>query len=265
MSDRDDKANRRTPVRREPPPFRRVTVEGVDELTPRLRRVTVTGDELDGLVVDEPAASVRLLVPPPEADEPVIPEWNGNEFLLPDGARPVIRTFTPRRFDPDAPELELWVVVHGDGAASQWASRAEAGAPAAISGTGRGYTVDPAAPEFLLGGDETALAAISQLVEEVPDETPVHVHVELGHPDARLDLPDHPRASVEWHELPAGADPGDALVAAVTAADLDPGAQVWAAGEAAAVQRIRKHLRDERDFPRSQTTVRGYWKHGRAG
>ena len=37
------------------------------------------------------------------------------------------------------------------------------------------------------------------------------------------------------------------------------------AGEAAAVQRIRKHLFDERDLPRSHCTVRGYWKHGRAG
>jgi NADPH-dependent ferric siderophore reductase len=40
---------------------------------------------------------------------------------------------------------------------------------------------------------------------------------------------------------------------------------VWVAGEAAAVQRIRRHLFDERRIPRSQTSVRGYWKHGRAG
>jgi NADPH-dependent ferric siderophore reductase len=38
---------------------------------------------------------------------------------------------------------------------------------------------------------------------------------------------------------------------------------VWAAGEAAAMQRIRKHLFDERNAPRDHTTVRGYWKHGR--
>jgi NADPH-dependent ferric siderophore reductase len=31
------------------------------------------------------------------------------------------------------------------------------------------------------------------------------------------------------------------------------------------VQRIRKHLFDELGLPRSATTVRGYWKHGRAG
>jgi NADPH-dependent ferric siderophore reductase len=40
---------------------------------------------------------------------------------------------------------------------------------------------------------------------------------------------------------------------------------VWAAGEAAAMQRIRRHLFDEREVPRAQATVRGYWKHGRRG
>jgi NADPH-dependent ferric siderophore reductase len=93
----------------------------------------------------------------------------------------------------------------------------------------------------------------------------VQVHIEVAHPDARLALPDHPRATVAWSDLPAGASPGDALIAAVRGADLAPGARVWGAGEAAAVQRIRRHLFDDRGLPRSQASVRGYWKHGRSG
>jgi NADPH-dependent ferric siderophore reductase len=38
---------------------------------------------------------------------------------------------------------------------------------------------------------------------------------------------------------------------------------VWAAGEAAAMQRIRKYLFREIDFPRSDAHVRGYWKRGK--
>ena len=84
-------------------------------------------------------------------------------------------------------------------------------------------------------------------------------------PDARFELPAHPGATVAWHDLPPSAPPGAALEAAVTTADIDPAARVWVAGEAAGVQRIRKHLFDERGLARSQCTVRGYWKHGRAG
>ena len=55
------------------------------------------------------------------------------------------------------------------------------------------------------------------------------------------------------------------MVAAVAGADLPAGTRVWVAGEAAAVQRIRRHLFEERGLSRAQATVRGYWKHGRDG
>ena len=230
-----------------------------------MTRVTLSGPDLEGLTVDDPAASVRLLLPSSGGSELVMPSWNGNEFLLPDGRRPAIRTFTPRRVDAASLELDLEIVVHGGGVASQWASAAEPGHGAAISGPGRGYTVNRGAPAFLLGGDETAIPAISQLLESLPAEASVHVCIEVAQPDARLPLPAHPHATVEWGDLVAGSPPGDALVAAVRGADLDPDARVWVAGEAAAVQRVRRYLFEERGMPRAQTSVRGYWKHGRAG
>jgi NADPH-dependent ferric siderophore reductase len=261
---RSDRSPTSMRLRREPPRFRRVAVRRVGQLSPRLVRVTLAGGELEGLTVDQPAASVRLLLPSPGADELVMPTWNGNEFLLPDGRRPTIRTFTPRRVDPEALELDLDVVVHGGGVASGWAAAAGSG-EAAVSGPGRGYAVDRQAPGFLLAGDETAIPAMSQLLEALPGDRPVQVHIEVGHPDARLALPDHPGATVAWYDLPAGAPPGEALVDAIRGADITDGARVWVAGEAAAVQRIRRHLFQDRGLPRSQTAVRGYWKHGRTG
>jgi NADPH-dependent ferric siderophore reductase len=37
------------------------------------------------------------------------------------------------------------------------------------------------------------------------------------------------------------------------------------AGEATAVQRIRRHLFEDGRLPRVRASVRGYWKHGRSG
>jgi NADPH-dependent ferric siderophore reductase len=252
-------------IRREPPQFRRVEVRDVEPLSARMVRVTLAGPELAGFTVAEPASSVRLLLPSAPGEPLVMPIWNGNEFLLPDGRRPTIRTFTPRRVDPDALELVIDAVVHGDGAASQWARAAAPGVGAAVSGPGRGYTIDEHANAFLLAGDETAIPAISQLLEQLPRAATVTVLIEIATPDARLALPDHVRASAAWLDLPEGAQPGDALVAAVRAEELATDARVWAAGEAAAVQRIRRFLFDERKFSRAQTTIRGYWKAGRAG
>ena len=249
-------------IRREPPRFRPATVHDVAQRSPRLVRVTLAGPDLQGLTIPQPAASVRLLVPPPGGGL-VIPDWKGNEFLLPDGRRPTIRTLTPGRADPQRGRLDLEIVAHGPGMASAWAQAAGPGDRVAVSGPGRGYAVDEEAPAFLLAGDETALPAITQLLEALPDHTPVQVHVEVAHPDGRLALPHHPRATVEWYDLPPGAPPGEALAAAVVGADFVAGTRIWVAGEAAAVQRIRHHLFQERGVPRAHASVRGYWKHGR--
>lgn len=228
-------------------------------------RVTLSGPELAGLTVDQPAASVRVLLPSSGAADLVVPTWNGNEFLLPDGRRPTIRTFTPWRVDPEALELDVGIVVHGGGVASDWAVSAEPGRPAAISGPGRGYTVDRGAPAYLVAGDETAIPAITQVLDAIPGETQVEVRIEIAQAGGRLALPARPGATVEWCDLPSGAPPGDALANAVRDVELPDGTLVWAAGEAAAAQRIRRHLFDDRGVSRAQTSVRGYWKHGRAG
>ena len=133
----------------------------------------------------------------------------------------------------------------------------------AISGPGRGYEIDADATGYLVAGDETAIPAISQLLESLPASMPVQVVIEVADPAARLDLPPHPTAHISWLDLPGDAEPGAALVDAVTAmADVPPA--VWVAGEAAAVQKIRKHLFDELGMARSAATVRGYWKNGRS-
>src|SRR5713226_3788182 len=115
-----ERSPKRVGARREPPRFRRAAVRRVEHSSPRLVRVTLAGPDLGGLTIEHPAASVRLLLPSPGAHELVIPSWNGNEFLLPDGRRPTIRTLTPRRVDPEAFELDVEIVVHGGGVASEW-------------------------------------------------------------------------------------------------------------------------------------------------
>jgi NADPH-dependent ferric siderophore reductase len=155
--------------------------------------------------------------------------------------------------------------MHDHGPLSAWAQSAEPGSSLAISGPGRGYAIDIDAPAFLLAGDESAIPAIGQLLEALPRGSSVHACIEVAHPDARLALPEHPHAAVDWFDLPADRGPGDAMAEAVRRAEIDASTRVWVAGEAAAVQRIRRHCFDERGVPRAHATIRGYWKRGRAG
>lgn len=235
-----------------------------ERVTDRLARLVLAGEELRGFACEQPAASVRLLLPSPGAEELVIPTWTGNEFLLPTGQRPVLRTFTPRLADPEAGRLTVDVVVHGHGAASEWAAGANTGAPVAVSGPGRGYTVSPDARSWLIAGDETAVPAIGQLLERLPagSEAAVLIEIPAGAPRPPLSVP--AGAALTWCPLAPEAGPGAALLAEVAAQGVEPGTTVWAAGEAAAMHRLRRLLHDTLGLPRASTTVRGYWKHGRA-
>ncbi len=263
QSNPDDAAARLRQLRKEPPPFRRVRVQSTTLLGERMRRVVLGGDQLDGFTIKAPASSVRLLLPPTGADDIVLPTWSGNQFELPNGERAPIRTFTPRYFDAEQLLLTLDMVLHDHGAATDWARKAVVGDVVAVSGPGRSERLDPDARSHLLAGDESALPAIGQLLEAIPHDQTVEVLVEVSAHEARIELPSHPRSTVTWHDSRAGDEPGDALVAAVTAQGSLPDA-VWVAGEAAAVQRLRTHLFEERGRSRDSVTARGYWKRGRS-
>jgi NADPH-dependent ferric siderophore reductase len=249
-----------TRTRRPAPPFRRATVVGTEAVTPRLTRVTIEGEELVGLPMPEPAGSVRLLLPEPGAFE--LPTWAGNNFVYADGRRPTLRTLTPVATDPERGRLALEVVQHEGGQAATWAATARAGDVAAISGPARGYLPPAAARGFLLGGDETAIPALVQLAAAVPEGVPADVLVEVPERAARRNLTDRRGITVHW--IDGGAVPGTALAEAFEAREVGPGTHVWAGGEAAAMQRIRRHLYETLGVERARATARGYWKHGRS-
>ncbi len=257
----DDRLARVKRLRREPPPLLPVEVLARAELSVRMLRLTFEGDGLRGMFVEHPASSVRLLVSSPGTAELVIPDWNGNEFLPPDGHRPALRTFTPLRVDTGAGRLDLEVVRHPGGAVSEWAEIAEVGAPAAVSGPGSGYDIPADAARLIVLADETALPAVIQLVEVAPESLTLEIHIEIVVEDAVIPVDTRPDDSIEWYVSESGAVAGDQLVDVVTAiAELPDGTHLWAAGEASAMHAIRSHLFDTLCIERSRATVRGYWK-----
>ncbi|MEM7142281.1 MAG: siderophore-interacting protein [Actinomycetota bacterium] len=245
-------------IRKPPPPFRAVAVIRTEPITRRLMRVVVGGDALVGFGTPEPASSIRVVIPWP-GDPFELPEWTGNEFLLADGRRPALRTFTPVTFDETAREMTFDIVRHPGGAISSWVETAQPGDPVAVSGPGRSELIDIEATRAIVVGDETAIPAIRQLIETTPAHIALEITIETTTVEAELPLPDRDGCTVTWSVLSDGDAPGAALLPPVEAAEIGPDDRVWAAGEAAGVQKIRKHLAG-RDVPRHHTTVRGYWK-----
>lgn len=248
------------------PPARRLRVLRSGPLTPNLQRVTLGGDALAGFSPPAPASYVTLYLPDPVASDLVLPVFGPRGPEYPDGApRPLQRTYTPRRFDPDRLELDIDVVLHGPGAAARWAASAGPGDEAGVAGPGSGWHPDPDAAWFVLAGDHSALPALATIVEALPAGRTAHVVAEIPTDEDRIDLVSPARLITTW--LTTGDDqPGTVLEAAVRGLHVPPGdGRFWVATESASVRRIRDHLVADRGLDRSRFTIRAYWKAGEPG
>src|SRR4029453_16592676 len=74
-----------------------------------------------------------------------------------------------------------------------------------IAGPGRHYVIDPAADWFLLVGDDTAIPAISTILEALPPSARATVFIEVVDRDDECEIPAHPNAKIIW--LHRGSDP----------------------------------------------------------
>jgi NADPH-dependent ferric siderophore reductase len=235
-------------------------------VTPRLRRITLGGDDLRGFVSAAPDDHVRLLFPQAGQTEPTLPVFGpqGAQFP-PDEPRPVARDYTPRRVDLDAGELVIDFVLHGDGPASSWAARAQKGDWIGVAGPRMSRVVRDDFAHWLLIADETGLPAAARWLKAIPAGRPVTLLAEVGGFDERYPLPVRPGLDLHWlHRDDIEAGYSDLLLQALQARPrLEPG-YAWIAAESTQMRAIRKHLLDERGWPAEHLYGAGYWKLGRA-
>ncbi len=232
-------------------------------LTPRLQRVTVGGPGLDGFTSRGlPDQRVKLLLPAAGQERPELPTVTERGFGFPPGVqRPTMRSFTLRRFDPEALELDIEIVAH-EGDASSWARSVEPGARVGITGPAGGYDPGEDARRHLLLGDETALPAIATILERLPVGARADVLVEVADASAEAPLPGIDGTRVTWLRRDGSAEPAGALLVSAVRALAWPAepVHVWAAGETSVMRAIRRHLREEQAVPRERLEVIGHWR-----
>jgi NADPH-dependent ferric siderophore reductase len=229
-------------------------------ITPRMIRVTLGGEELAGFAGEGPDRRIKMFFPVEGQVRPAVPRAaSGGPVWPPGEPRPAIRTYTVRRYDAAAGELDVDFVLHeGHGPAAAWAREAQPGAWVGVSEPGGRYEPDPAADFHVVIGDETALPAVATVLEALPAGVPALAFLEVADAGEEQELPG--AAQLHWVHRGA-AEPGAPLADAVRAAAFPDGSgQAWLSGESACVRDLRKHLLDERGLDRRRVYATGYWR-----
>lgn len=246
-----------------PPGFVEATVVSALNVTPRMRRVTLSLADVSPFIGGN--MHVRLLVPP-KGRIPVWPKLQKNGRIgWPEGDDElVVRVYTIRSVDPQAKHVWIDILQHpAEGVATPGADFARDTMPGdqvALMGPGGGGL--PEARNILFAGDESALPAIMRMVEEAPSDVTMTAIIEVENVGEEQPIDGPGLVHVEWlHRASYAQDAGnpllDRLKAALEAVDDDT--FIWFAGEKADVREIKRHLAD-RKRDRKRQYVAWYWE-----
>lgn len=251
-----------------------LTVASTEQLTPHLVRVHFTGDLSGFAESTDTDRYVKLIFKKPGVDYPEPLDMRALRGTLPPEQMPTVRTYTVRTLDVAAGTLSIDFVVHGDeGVAGPWAAAARPGDELLANGPGGGYAPDPDADWHLLACDEAGLPAVAAAIDALPDNAVARVLVEVAGEDDVIELDEGDGVDVTWllrgavsHEAAdERAGTNAPIVQAVRDLEWLPGrVQAFVHGEAAAVMHgIRPLLLKEREVPRADVSISGYWRRGR--
>ena len=251
----------------------RAEVVETSQLTPRVRRITVAGDELRELGIDAlPADGFKLAIPAvPGQPLPELRLGLRGVDVVDGGAAPSWRSYTVRRHDPATTRTDIDLVLHDAGPGAAWAAAVQVGDEVVGHGPRSDFYAPPGITRHLLVGDDTAVPAIAAIVESLPAGVAVQVLLEVQDDAERVEFSGPAEVSVQWlvrGDTPPGRS--GLLAQAVAALDDlpaadDPDIQAWCGAESAAVREIRRLLLRERGLPNRQVHAVGFWRLGHAG
>lgn len=251
-----------------------LTVATTEPLTPHLVRVHFTGDLSAFAESADTDRYVKLIFTKPGVDYPEPLDIKALRGTLPPEQMPTLRTYTVRLLDVAAGTLAIDFVVHGEeGVAGPWAAAAQPGDQILVNGPGGAYAPRDDVDWHLLACDEAGLPAVAAAIEALPADAVARVFIEVAGEDDVIELGEGDDVEVTWllrgaasHDVPEERAGREApLVHAVRDLEWLPGTvQAFVHGEGEAVMKgIRPFLFTERNLPRADVSISGYWRRGR--
>lgn len=237
---------------------RQLTVKKAWRLTPNMIRVTFAGPELAGFPTGREGGNCKLLIPEPGETHAAFAK------RIESGPAPVRRTYTVRAYRADVQELDIDFVAHGDnGPASRWAMQAKAGDFLGFMGPSPSKVTEFNADWYLVAADPSALPVAAAALEAMPRDAKGVAVFEVTAPEDRQDIEAPSGIEMHWLVHPDPTQPSTQQEDFIRAMGWPAGrVQTCIAGESGIVRGLRAFLHQEKQLPRSDTYISGYWKIG---
>lgn len=242
------------------PSPRVLTVLKSVQLTSNMQRITFKAEDLSDFNMESEGGYIKLLF-----------NDNGGTDLsgIPDGTRPMMRTYTVRNLRKEQNELDVDFVRHHHanaamtaetgGFASAWAQNAVNGDTISIAGPGSIKGLNAEADWFFLVADMTALPALSAKLEALPATAIGYAVIEINHPSDKQDLAKPQGIELVW--VIKSDEKG--LTDRVRSQEWKAGrVAVWSACEFNNMRALRTYFRNEKEVDKDDLYISSYWKEG---
>ena len=250
--------------------LRQVEVSRTETISPTLKRIWFTGEELKGFSKDGrelppfrsegPEDHVKFFFPSPVDGVLSLPVQADGTIDWPKDPRPVARDYTPRGYRDGDAEVAFDFVLHGHGVASTWAATAKPGDRLHMAGPKASLMI-PDADHFVLIADQTALPALCNWLEMLPAGKRVDALVWIDEEKSRFEIETAAEINIGWI---VDTDPeGNALLEAMRALPRPGGSSfIWGAMEAGVLRKVRAYYIEEMRLDRGQVDMAAYWRRG---
>ena len=242
-----------------------LTVKHVITLSPNMLRVTLHCPSLKGMDSSRQGAHCKLLLPLPEMSKEVFKQIiSVRPSELSAEQRPIRRTYTIRHFRIETMEIDIDFVNHGDkGPASSWARHATPGSFIGLLGPASPKIKDFYADWYLVAADMSALPVAAATIEAMPRDAKGVAIFEITTEADQQSFNAPVGLEIHWLLHSETHDPSTAQLSFLKRMDWPKGiVQTCIAGESGLIKKLRQYLTTEKNLPKQDTYISGYWKIG---
>lgn len=232
--------------------MRMTQVARIKDISPHMRRIVLTGEDLNDFPSNQESAHFKAIFPKPGQIKPKLGLYPGFKKWM--------RSYTVRAFDEYSKELSVDFAVNDHtGLATNWAINAKVGDYLGVAGPGDIKHTNYHAHWHLFVADLTALPASAAILEKLPRNAIGAAFIQIPTEDDKQLINAPEKIQLNW--VINQQHNKNALLEQVEKFDwLDGEPAIFIAAESGQMQAIKKFLKTKPGYTKQQTYASGYWK-----